>query len=102
MRKEKIEVIRYECGDILDISKVEAETSSTNGNKAPGFNKAKIAIVLSETNNKDGTKNYTILCDNLKVYTLKSGERGREKYIDHIDLNKYLNIEISEGNDGES
>ena len=100
MKKEKIEVIRYELGDVLDVSKVFCESTSSHSKKAPGFNSAKIALVLSETTNRDNSRNYTILCDNLKIYTMKAIEMGEEKYLKHIDLESVFNL--TGENDGDT
>lgn len=94
MKKEMIETVVYEKGDVLDISEVYAVTQAPyeRSPKKRTFNYAKRAIVFDVVKTKTMGLVYKVVCENGKDYTFKTAELGDERYIKHIDLDELFSI----------
>ena len=81
MKKEMVtkEVITYDPGDILDISRVQARTHK------PAANEAEFALVLS----KKGKTGYKVLTDRNKCVDLTGDEIEDAQFLKSLDIESW-------------
>lgn len=81
MKKELKEIVVYDTGDILDISKVRAR------HQKPALNSATLALVILVIPLISGRgTSYKVITDSGKAVVIMPEELGGEKYVGHIDM----------------
>lgn len=97
MKKQTVEIMVYEPGDVIDIDQVVFREQNGSENSSAKSQK-KIArltsnnrmMIISMEEGRLGIL-YRGIMNNGKLMTLKNNELGSEKYIGHIDLALLMN-----------